>query len=63
MAPDSREGGKASRKYWGREGRGKGIALLNPMSPAEGYEDGEGTGTSLLRGEAEGDGLVQPGEG
>ena len=28
----------------------------------EGYEDGEGTGTSLLRGEAEGAGLVQPGE-
>jgi len=27
-------------------------------SPAEGYEDGEGTGTSLLRGEAEGAGLV-----
>ena len=28
----------------------------------EGYEDGEGTGTSLLRGEAEGAGLVQPEE-
>jgi len=27
-------------------------------SPAEGYEDNEGTGTSLLRGEAEGAGLV-----
>ena len=27
-------------------------------SPAEGYEDGEGTGASLLRGEAEGAGLV-----
>ena len=27
-----------------------------------GYEDGEGTGTSLLRGEAEGPGLVQPEE-
>ena len=31
-------------------------------SPAEGYEDGEGTGASPLRGEAEGAGLVQPGE-
>ena len=31
-------------------------------SPAEGYEDDEGTGTSLLRGEAEGAGLVQPEE-
>jgi len=31
-------------------------------SPAEGYKDGEGTGTSLLRGEAEGAGLVQPEE-
>ena len=31
-------------------------------SPAEGYEDDEGTGASLLRGEAEGAGLVQPGE-
>ena len=28
----------------------------------EGYNDGEGTGTSLLRGEAEGAGLVQPEE-
>ena len=28
----------------------------------EGYEDGEGTGASLLRGEAEGGGLVQPEE-
>ena len=28
----------------------------------EGYEDGEGPGASLLRGEAEGAGLVQPGE-
>ena len=28
----------------------------------EGYEDDEGTGTSLLRGEAEGAGLVQPEE-
>jgi len=31
-------------------------------SPAEGCEDEEGTGASLLRGEAEGAGLVQPGE-
>jgi len=31
-------------------------------SPVEGYEDDEGTGASLLRGEAEGAGLVQPGE-
>ena len=31
-------------------------------SPAEGYEDEEGTGASLLRGEAEGAGLVQPEE-
>ena len=28
-----------------------------------GYKDDEGTGASLLRGEAEGAGLVQPGEG
>ena len=28
------------------------------MSPAEGYKDEEGTGASLLRGEAEGAGLV-----
>ena len=31
-------------------------------SPAEGYEDDEGTGASLLQGKAEGAGLVQPGE-
>jgi len=31
-------------------------------SPAEGYEDGEGTGASPLRGEVEGTGLVQPEE-
>jgi len=31
-------------------------------SPAEDYEDGEGTGASPLRGEAEGAGLVQPEE-
>jgi len=29
-------------------------------SPAEGYEDDEGTGASLLQGKAEGAGLVQP---
>jgi len=31
-------------------------------SPAEGYEDDERTGTSLLRGKSEGAGLVQPEE-
>ena len=31
-------------------------------SPAEGYEDDEGTGASLLWGQAEGAGLVQPEE-
>jgi len=31
-------------------------------SPAEGYEDDEGTGAPVLRGEAEGAGLVQPEE-
>ena len=31
-------------------------------SPAQGYEDGEGTGASFLRGKAEGAGLVQPEE-
>jgi len=45
--------------------------MLNPVqgrrgatgeSPVEGYEDEEGTGASLLRGEAEGAGLVQPEE-
>ena len=34
--------------------------LLNVMN--QGYEDEEGTGTSALRGEAEGAGLVEPGE-
>jgi len=37
------------RSYWGE-------------SPAEGCEDGEGTGASPLRGKAEGSGLVQPEE-
>ena len=32
------------------------------MSPAEGYKDDEGAGTSPIRGEAEGAGLVQPEE-
>ena len=32
------------------------------FSPAEGYEDDEGTGTSLPRGKTEGAGLVQPEE-
>ena len=41
--------------------------LQVPAPPEEerrdqGYEDGEETGASLLRGEAEGAGLVQPGE-
>jgi len=31
-------------------------------SPARGYKDGEGTGTSLLQGKAEGAGFVQPEE-
>jgi len=31
-------------------------------SPAEGYEDDEGTGASVLQGNAEGAGLVQPEE-
>jgi len=35
---------------------------ITPSDSAEGYEDDEGTGTSPLRGEAEGAGLVQPGE-
>jgi len=44
--------GSPVRERWGAAGE----------SPAEGYKDGEGTGASLLRGEAEGAGLVQPGE-
>jgi len=38
------------------------FSLRYYQSPAEGYKDDEGTGASLLRGEAEGAGLVQPGE-
>jgi len=40
------------KMFWGAAGG----------SPAQGYEDEEGPGASLLRGEAEGAGLVQPGE-
>jgi len=40
--------------------------LLSPQRTAalfsEGYEDDEGTGASLLQGEVEGAGLVQPEE-
>jgi len=42
----------SSAEIWGATGE----------RPAEGYEDGEGTGVSLLWGEAEGAGLVQPEE-
>ena len=47
---------------------GKGVGLQRKDKEREqamsyeGYEDGEGTGASLLRGEAEGAGLVQPEE-
>jgi len=44
--------GSSVQERWGATGE----------TPAEGYEDEEGTGTSLLRGEAEGAGLVQPEE-
>jgi len=44
--------GSPLQERWGATGE----------SPAERYKDSEGTGTSLLRGEAEGAGLVQPGE-
>jgi len=36
--------------------------IADLKATAEGYEDGEGTGASLLGGEAEEAGLVQPGE-
>ena len=36
--------------------------MLLYLIEIEGYEDGEGTGASLLRGEAEGAGLVEPEE-
>ena len=39
-----------------------GERFVRMLQPAQGYEDEEGTGASLLRGEAEGAGLVQPGE-
>ena len=42
------------RAVWGGSSTGE--------SPEEGYEDEEGTGASLLRGKAEGAGLVQPEE-
>ena len=38
------------------------IRRASGESPAEGYKDGEGTGTSPLQGEAEGAELVQPEE-
>ena len=44
--------GSPLQERWGATGE----------SPVEGYEDSEGTGASPLRGEAEGAGLVQPGE-
>ena len=44
--------GSPIQKRWGATGE----------SPEEGYKDDEGTGASLLWGEAEGAGLVQPGE-
>ena len=45
-------GSTQAKERWGATGE----------SPEEGYEDEEGTGASLLRGEAEGAGLVQPEE-
>ena len=44
-----------------RKGEARG-GLAAGESPAEGYEDEEGTGASPLRGEVEGTGLVQPEE-
>jgi len=44
--------GSPVQERWGATGE----------SPEDSYEDEEGTGASLLRGEAEGAGLVQPGE-
>jgi len=46
-------------QYWAPQFK-KDEELLE--SPAQGCEDGEGTGASLLRGEVEGTGLVQPEE-
>ena len=44
--------GSPAQERWGATG----------LRPAEGYKDDEGTGASLLRGKAEGAGLVQPEE-
>jgi len=44
-------------------GRGAASGCGHPAAlHVSGHEDGEGTGASLLGGEAEGAGLVQPGE-
>ena len=42
--------------------RRRAVHAVTGDSPAEGYEDDEGTGASLLQGKAEGAGLAQPGE-
>jgi len=44
------------------EGKMSSSKMKTGESPAEGYEDDEGAGASLLRGKAEGAGIVQPGE-
>jgi len=51
--------GCRQRRWSGPEPAG---SRTEGTSPAEGYEDDEGTGAPPLRGEAEGAGLVQPGE-
>jgi len=48
-------------RHWNRLLR-EVVLEVTGESPSEGYEDGEGTGASLLRGEAEGAVLVQPEE-
>ena len=45
-----------------RPHRGERRAEVRNERPAQGYEDEEETGASVLQGEAEGAGLVQPGE-